>query len=185
MDGDRGGGWASQSDRRVTDRVPLEGRVRLRPEDAWGLEAEPATALNISSTGLFVVSDQPVSVGERLHCELSFLPRQPLDVSCRVVWVRSSDESGGPPGMGLAFEDLTDTRSERIETLMRRLRRDSSSTFLALDPFAESGTWAPAHTLDEPEQTPPPLPFAVKLALVLSAVVVAALLAVIALLLSR
>lgn len=171
------------SDRRITDRVALEGRVRLRPEDAWGLEAEAATALNISSTGLFVASDQPSRVGERLLCELSFLPRRPLDVNCRVVWVRSSDESGGPPGMGLAFEDLTDTRSERIETLLRRMRQDSSSTFLPVDPFAESGTWAPAHTLEDPG--PPELPFAIKLALVLSAVVVAALLAVIALLLSR
>jgi uncharacterized protein (TIGR02266 family) len=180
-------GTQDPRNRRRAERVRLCEPVRLRGEGR--LSHSRALAINLSSTGLFVAADQPVDVGERLRCELSFLPRSPIDVACRVVWVRSSQEGDhGPTGMGLAFEDLTGSRSERIEQLLSRLQRPAAAArFPAVDPFAESGTWAPAEIFDErdDERDIDSDPRSLKLALVLAMLVIAGLLSTIALLLLR
>ncbi|PID38806.1 MAG: hypothetical protein CSB49_03595 [Proteobacteria bacterium] len=187
--------------RRGATRVRLCEPVRLRGEGR--LTHSRALAINLSSTGLFVAADEPVEVGERVRCELSFLPKSPIDVACRVVWVRddtcvSPDQREGLSfpssrkerlkGMGLMFEDLTPTKAERIEHALSRLQRDTTDPFPTVDLFAESGTWAPADLLTE-KTTPYPSvtndPRSLKLALVLSLLVIAGLLATIALLLAR
>lgn len=161
--------------------------VRLRGEGR--LSHSRALAINFSSTGLFVAADEPADVGERVRCELSFLPRSPIDVACRVVWVRNQSDREGPTGMGLAFEDLTSTRAERIDRALSRLQRGSSSTFMAVDPFAESGTWAPEELFEDDALAHPASrreePRSLKLALALSMAVIAGLLVTIALLLTR
>ncbi len=176
----------SDDERRVDDRVGLCEPVHLR-----GLGASTRIqgfAMNLSSTGAFVAAadaEKLGDVGDKVRCELSFTPRNPVDLSCRVVWVRHVGESGGPAGIGLAFEDLTTSRSKRLDTLIGRLRHDTTSTLLDVDPFAESGTWAPPDLIEgeiSSEASRATTPRALKFALILALLVIAGLIGVVVML---
>jgi len=65
---------------------------------------------NISSGGLFVKTEKPLPHGEQfvLRLQLPDLP-EPLRISCKVVWARSSAEATPkePAGMGVKFIEMS------------------------------------------------------------------------------
>lgn len=133
-------GELSNEDRRSCARVPISEFVELQiPESPT---AARALAVNLSASGLAVSHVVFGSVGQRIQCKLPFTPREPLAMDCRVVWVReaSADQDAA---MGLHFEDLTETRRDRLVTYLARLAPHTGETELAIDPFCESGTWTP------------------------------------------
>ena len=70
---------------------------------------EPAIVTDVSKDGLYLNTERPLAVGERLNFTLSLpsRPDKPLKVAGRVVRI---DESG----MGILFEDLTSKDRYRI-----------------------------------------------------------------------
>jgi Tfp pilus assembly protein PilZ len=134
-------------DRRIRPRVPISEPVELKLED-WSVGAL-ATALNLSSGGLFVSGCPLADVGEHVNCRLLFTPREPIAVDCRVAWVRQSAGDEGPPGMGLQFENVSAMRDRQLRTLVARLQGQPTGEQVAIDPFCESGTWSPnSHSFD-------------------------------------
>lgn len=127
-------------DKRDNQRLSLVDPLRVK------VEGKNALAVNLSTRGLFATGNNlNRHVGERIKCQLTLSPHKSVDVDCRVMWVRHDTESseGNPPGVGLQFEDITSTRYKDIEIFVEHLKIDGSSAFLMVDPFAESGTWAP------------------------------------------
>lgn len=127
-------------DRRGCTRVPISEFVELHAAECPG--GARALAVNLSASGLAVTHVVVGSVGERIQCKLPFTPREPLAMDCRVVWVREASAQQ-EAAMGLHFEDLTETRRDRLKTYITRLAAQTGETELAIDPFCESGTWTP------------------------------------------
>ena len=67
---------------------------------------------DISSGGLFIKTETPLSVGHQflLKLQLPGVPN-PLQIKCEVVWgrKRESSEPNKPPGMGIKFSDMSKT----------------------------------------------------------------------------
>ena len=171
----------SGPDRRAHPRIEVQRPIELWRDD----EPSPSTAIavNLSQTGIFVAGCRMANVGDQITCRLLFAPREPIEVACRVVWVRNAPLLDEPPGMGLLFEDVTETSSERLEQLVERLNSVTSTDSVAIDPFCESGTWA-RDAIPSREEIPVRDPTRVlKLALLLSVVLSSALVVALAFLL--
>ena len=67
---------------------------------------------DISSGGLFIKTETPLSVGHQflLKLQLPGVPN-PLQIKCEVVWgrKRESSEPNKPPGMGIKFSEMSKT----------------------------------------------------------------------------
>ena len=76
---------------------------------------------DISSGGLFIKTETPLSVGHQflLKLQLPGVPN-PMQIKCEVVWgrKRESSEPNKPPGMGIKFSDMSKTD---IQTLKKYL----------------------------------------------------------------
>jgi uncharacterized protein (TIGR02266 family) len=70
-----------------------------------------AYTANVSTGGLFILTDNPLPEGEQftLHLQLPGLP-EPLKIKSKVSWTRSEKRGGEtkPPGMGVAFTEMSD-----------------------------------------------------------------------------
>jgi type IV pilus assembly protein PilZ len=64
---------------------------------------------NISTGGLFIKTDNPLSSGHRflLKLQLPGIP-DPMEIKCRVMWARKVEngEANRPPGMGIKFCEI-------------------------------------------------------------------------------
>ena len=69
---------------------------------------------DLSEGGLFVATWRRISVGAPVALALS-LPDGPLLVRGYVRWVREQVDGGATPGLGIAFESLSDVDRVRIE----------------------------------------------------------------------
>jgi uncharacterized protein (TIGR02266 family) len=79
-----------------------------------------AQARNISAGGLFVATDAPLPVGERVEVQFT-LPglEQVYAARCTVRWLRRASGLGGsPPGMGLSFEELAPEVAAAVEAFL-------------------------------------------------------------------
>lgn len=70
---------------------------------------------NLSEGGLFLCTSTPLSEGSRAL--LRFGIESQVEAPARVVWARLEGQ-GGPPGMGLAFEGVDESRLETIRRLI-------------------------------------------------------------------
>jgi len=80
---------------------------------------------NLSLGGLFIETDDPLSVGEKTDLKI-FLPdkEKELEVTGEVVWVRTepevTPEGTQPAGMGIRFLNLSKETRERIIGVLSR-----------------------------------------------------------------
>lgn len=84
---------------------------------------------NVSSGGLFIRTDNPLSQGEHFFLKLQ-LPdlSEPLKINCEVVWSRKKEGASDakPPGMGVKFLEM----SRQDNEILRQYLSKSSSTFV-------------------------------------------------------
>ena len=74
-------GMRGKTDRRTTDRFPMEREIRFKMlSKRLGDEAGAGTTVNMSSGGIFFQSDKPLIPGKRLEMAISW-PAQ-LDNRC-------------------------------------------------------------------------------------------------------
>jgi hypothetical protein len=138
----------SGTERRASERIPIHEFVEITSEPVD--EPIRALALNLSDTGLAVVHCLAGAVGDRIRCRLLFTPHEPLEILCRVVWLREATAEQSA-AMGLRFEELPAESSSRLALFLSRLRTHSEPGTLAsvpIDPFCEPGTWRDDHALD-------------------------------------
>ena len=98
-------------------RVP----VRLGIQVMLGETFQPATMLNLSTTGAFVTTPTPAAVCEEVLLHLT-LPgnRRPLYLPSLVVWQNSVRSSNGiQPGMGVAFRTLGSEEATALQHFLR------------------------------------------------------------------
>jgi uncharacterized protein (TIGR02266 family) len=90
---------------RVFARVGLNVEVNMRSENTFFT----GFSENISEGGLFVATEAPYEIGERLDLSLSVMGDESKTLTGIVRWVRPGGTSGGlPAGMGVQFVDLDD-----------------------------------------------------------------------------
>lgn len=94
---------------RVRPRARLEVEVSLTSESQFYADI----AGSVVEGGLFLATYQRRRVGTRLDIELS-LPSGTVDVRGTVRWVREGRE-GVPPGVGIAFDELSETTRRAID----------------------------------------------------------------------
>ncbi|MGD2126961.1 MAG: TIGR02266 family protein [Desulfobacteraceae bacterium] len=85
-----------------------------------------AYSSNLSSGGLFIRTEKPLSQGEQFFLKLQ-LPdvTEPLKVNCEVVWARSSAEASDrrPAGMGVKFLEMSKRDNETLREYLKRVSR--------------------------------------------------------------
>ena len=76
------------------------------------------------SGGLFIESEMPLDLDEQVQLQFR-LPgiADPIKVNGRVAWIREAG-AGGPPGMGVEFENLDANARLRIDEIVQALRVD-------------------------------------------------------------
>jgi len=105
-------------ERRRSERTPIVVRIEYETVDALFSEF----TRNINEGGVFIETDTPAPLDSAVQLQFQ-LPggSAPLKVTGRVVRLEpgNSDE---PPGMGLEFEELTQSDQARIDALVQGLR---------------------------------------------------------------
>ena len=101
---------SASADRRTVPRVCIEVEVSFSSASQFyvGITGD------LSEGGLFVSTYRSLPVGTEMSLALS-LPDGPLFVRGKVRWARDSAE-GTTPGVGVAFEELTEPDRVRIQT---------------------------------------------------------------------
>ncbi len=98
------------------NRKTLRVHSRLR---CW-CEGENVTVYarigNLSEGGLFLRTSTPLPQGSTARIRFG---EPGIEAMATVMWARASD-GGGPPGMGLRFQDVDDQRLEQIRRLVQR-----------------------------------------------------------------
>ena len=104
-------------ERRRSARAPIVVRIEYATVDALFSDF----TRNINEGGVFIETDAPAELDSLVHLRFR-LPgeREPVKASGRVAWIASGE--GERSGMGVEFENLTDTDRARIDGLIHRLR---------------------------------------------------------------
>jgi uncharacterized protein (TIGR02266 family) len=113
---------------RAHERIPLSVEVEYRTASSFLV----AYSINLSRGGLFLESKNAPPVGAALNLELR-VPGGggPIPVRGRVTWTRGEDDPSGPPGFGVAFEEVAHELGELIDQLVAQF---SGLTVVALCP---------------------------------------------------
>ncbi len=76
---------------------------------------------NISEMGIFIRTEQPLSVGTRLRLRFHVDDADPLVLDGEVAWINPYRPLGENinPGMGVRFTQLTAERREQVVALVR------------------------------------------------------------------
>ena len=110
------------ANRRVFSRIQLEVEVTLRNENTFFT----GFSENISEGGLFVATEAPWEIGERIEFSLSLMGGEVRTHHGVVRWVRPANSSGGlPAGMGVQFVDLTPQENEAIQSFVDSRAKDT------------------------------------------------------------
>lgn len=78
---------------------------------------------NISKSGMFIASTNPIAPGEQLKLAFQLPPplKGTVSCSCEVVWKRPlGSHLPFEPGMGIKFIDLPDETSQEIEEWIKK-----------------------------------------------------------------
>lgn len=109
--------------------MPLSVQVEYRTASSFLV----AYSVNISRGGLFLESEEPPAVGSILNLELHVPGADaPVSVRGKVTWTRPPPgDAAGPPGFGVAFEDITAQLGTVIDHLIAQF---SGLTVVAMCP---------------------------------------------------
>jgi uncharacterized protein (TIGR02266 family) len=102
------------SDRRIHARYLLRVRVDLRGPHGF----TSGTTENLSRGGLFVATEAPYSMGDRVTVKLRLLHAPEMELLGEVRWLRPAGP-GGPQGMGLQLLDLTASQQALIDSFVQ------------------------------------------------------------------
>ena len=80
---------------------------------------------NLSEGGLFLRTSTPLERGSRAVVRFGG-GDQPIEATARVVWSRLEGQ-GGPPGMGLIFEEVDESRRAAIRRIVETERHQLSA----------------------------------------------------------
>jgi Tfp pilus assembly protein PilZ len=116
MSDDRG------ADQRREPRVPLNAPVRISTIDS---ELDPGTGrrffrssretcANVSRTGLFIRTNEPLEPGRRLLVELTLPGGEDIDAVGRVAWVRKNLAPAAERGVGVELLGATPDELARL-----------------------------------------------------------------------
>ena len=78
---------------------------------------------NISSGGLFIMTEKPFPNGEKFLLNLQ-LPdiTEPLKINCEVVWTREQgDDDRKPPGMGVKFVEMSKNDNQMLKKYLKEI----------------------------------------------------------------
>jgi type IV pilus assembly protein PilZ len=109
---------------------PEDKRSAERVEVSWSVDCDTeetflyASITNISAMGIFVRTDQPLSIGTLVR--LRFGPpgaTEPFSLRGRVQWINKLQAFGDNPnpGMGILFLGLTGEQRERLVAAIRTI----------------------------------------------------------------
>jgi|GEM_PF-1131686 uncharacterized protein (TIGR02266 family) len=107
-------------DKRRNDRLPFSVRVEYSTVGRTRSEM----AENLSATGMFIHTSQPLEVGDPVMVHFSVPDsNMPLSLPARVKWVSAFGELDRPSGgMGLEFTALDERARRNLATVMARLK---------------------------------------------------------------
>jgi type IV pilus assembly protein PilZ len=103
---------------RKHDRVMK--RLTVKYKDHQTLVA--AVTSNLSAGGVFIRTENPLSVGERFLIALDLDdPGETLEIPCQVKWTRekTSDIRSEPPGMGVEFSELSQKNAQLLKRYLK------------------------------------------------------------------
>jgi type IV pilus assembly protein PilZ len=103
------------SPNRRQPRIPISLEVQYRTTGAFLV----AYSINLSKGGIFVETNEPLEVGERVSLAFEVPGAGKLEVDGAVAWVRSGDQDGLPDGMGVQFDTLDGKYGARIDGMVR------------------------------------------------------------------
>ncbi|MBW2063887.1 MAG: TIGR02266 family protein [Deltaproteobacteria bacterium] len=110
---------------KMIDRIQefsIRGRARISKSLSLSFKDRDtfisAYSGNISSGGVFIVTKNPLKVGEEFLLKLQ-LPdlKAPLQIRCRVSWTRQQEEATKerPPGMGVKFVEMSQSDTKILK----------------------------------------------------------------------
>ena len=111
------------AEQRREPRVPLNAPVRISTIDP---ELDPGTGsrffrssdetcANVSRTGLFIRTAEPLEPGRRLLVELTLPGGEDIDAVGRVAWVKKSLGPGAERGVGVELLGATSEELARLQ----------------------------------------------------------------------
>ncbi len=113
---------------RAHERIPLSVEVEYRTASSFLV----AYSVNLSRGGLFLESSSAPPVGSALNLELRVPGGEgPIPVRGRVTWTRGKDDPSGPPGFGVAFDEVAPELGALIDQLVSQF---SGLTVVVLSP---------------------------------------------------
>ena len=81
---------------------------------------------NLSEGGLFIATDAPFEIGDRLDITLSLMGDAPTTQQVTVRWIRPPGAIGGlPAGMGVQFDDLGEGRLTDLQGFIDSRAKDT------------------------------------------------------------
>ena len=97
----------------------MEAQVGL----ASGCNFYAGFAENISEGGLFIATEAPLFLGDRISLTVAF-GEATVTAAAEVMWLRRSAETGLPDGMGLRFIALDQSSVGKINQFIAANRED-------------------------------------------------------------
>lgn len=109
-------------ERRNFLRVPLRVEVNLRNENTFFT----GFSENLSEGGLFIATEAPFDIGDRVDLTLSLMGDQPTTQRATVRWIRPFGAIGGlPTGIGVQFDDLGEERLIDLQEFVDSQAKDT------------------------------------------------------------
>ncbi len=113
---------APESDQRDSSRVPFILRVDYPDRQTFSDATE-----NLSKGGLFIQTDQKLTIGQKVPLALSFPGLlDPVEIVGRVAWVRPEQAGGRGAGVGIAVD--SEDHRKQLEKLLTLEAQSSEGT---------------------------------------------------------
>jgi len=108
-------------------RATLRAIVDLEDD----LSSISGIAENISEGGVFVATYRRYRPGDPLRLRIQLDGEEPLEIRCRVAWVRTESGTIGtkPTGVGLQFLHVDEAARRRIRTIVQSGGKDTLALF--------------------------------------------------------
>ena len=128
-------------------RVPLDAPVRISTIDP---ETDPGTGrsffrssdevcANVSRTGVFIRTSEPLEPGRRLLVELQLPDGADIDAVGRVAWVKKSLAPAAERGVGVELLGATPEELASLQAWVTRRTRNSESSDAKTTESSSSG----------------------------------------------
>lgn len=101
------------SERRSEPRFELRVKVDLRGPHGF----TTAVMENLSRSGLFVATESPNRIGDRVWITLRLFHAPEMEIEGEVRWVREASK-GRPAGMGVLLLELTPAQQRLIDSFL-------------------------------------------------------------------